>query len=198
MIWNSLNTRSLITNTRGKCFSKIDAIRWSKITLPVRWLRNSKPEYQFQFKEDCGRVPARFLQRGTKPMNLWTYELARKKVEDTEHIRREQAVCLRMQKYPSVQVYFQNLLSSLPSWRIIIKRAGCAQAEAYYSLRRWIKHGGNGSACDERFKIFNWMHARSGKLFPCGSFVDFDPRQSSKLHVRHEITGKGKWLTGIL
>lgn len=59
-----------------------------------------------------------------------------KKVEDTQQIRREQAVCLRMQKYASVQVYSQNLLSSLPSWRIIIKRAGCAQAEAYYSLRR--------------------------------------------------------------
>lgn len=193
VIWNSVNTRSLIINTRGKRFSKIDAIRWSKLTLSVRWLRNIKPEYQFQFEEDCGRVSVQFLQRGTK-----THKLARKKVEDTEQTRREQAVYLRMQKYASVQVYFQNLLSSLPSRRIIIKRAGCAQAEAYYSLRRWIKHGGNGSACDERFKIFNWMQARSGKLFPCGSFVDFDPRQSSKLHVRHEITGKGKWLTGIL
>lgn len=123
MIRNSLSTRSLIINIRGKCFSKI--------TLSVRWLRNTKLQYQFQFKEDRGRVSERFLQRRTK-----IHKLARKKVEDTQQIRREQAVCLRMQKYASVQVYFQNLLSSLPSWRIIIKRAGCAQAEAYYSLRR--------------------------------------------------------------
>lgn len=66
MIGNSLSTRSLIINTRGKCFSKI--------TLFVRWLRNTKLQYQFQFKEDRGRVSERFLQRRTK-----IHKLARKK-----------------------------------------------------------------------------------------------------------------------
>lgn len=116
MIRNSLKICALIINTRGKCFPKIDAIRWSKITLPVRWLRNTKRKYQFQFKEDCGRISRRFLQRGTK-----SHKLARKKAEDTEQIRGEQAVCLRMQKYASVQVYFQNLLSSLLPGESLLK-----------------------------------------------------------------------------